>query len=202
MIIFGSKATPVSSETIQFNCSSCNTPNSVQMTVFQKYSDIFWIPVFPIGKTGMTQCTHCKQVLEKKEFNPFLRSSYEMVKAKSKTPLWTFSGLVLLVALFILGGITSNRNAEQNAQFIAAPQRGDVYEIKLDNKQYTLYKVENIVGDTVFVLAHEYESNKRRGLSDLKKRGDLAYFPEPFSILKSDLEAMLESNEILDIDRK
>ena len=150
----------------------------------------------------MTQCTHCKQVLEKKEFNPILRSSYEMVKAKSKTPLWTFSGLVLLVALFILGGITSNRNAEQNAQFIAAPQRGDVYEIKLDNKQYTLYKVENIVGDTVFVLAHEYESNKRRGLSDLKKRGDLAYFPEPFSILKSDLEAMLESNEILDIDRQ
>ncbi|SMD42886.1 hypothetical protein SAMN00777080_1453 [Aquiflexum balticum DSM 16537] len=89
MIIFGSKATQVASETINEKCASCGTPNSIQMTVFQKYAHVFWIPSFPMGKTSITQCSHCKQVLEKKEFSRNLNTNYEILKSKSKTPIWT-----------------------------------------------------------------------------------------------------------------
>ncbi|MCS4436686.1 zinc ribbon domain-containing protein [Aquiflexum gelatinilyticum] len=202
MVVFGSKATEVATETIQDKCANCGTQNSVQMTVFQKYAHVFWIPFFPIGKTGLTQCSHCKQVLEKKEFPVYLRSNYEILKQKGKTPVWTFSGIILLFFFFILGGIVSKQREEKNLMLIASPQAGDIYEIKIDYKQYTLYKVENIEGDTVFVLLNEYETNKRRGLSDSKIRRDESFSGETFPILKTDLKMMVEDGEIMDIERK
>jgi hypothetical protein len=202
MIIFGSKATPIATETIKGKCAHCGTQDSVQMTVFQKYADLFWIPFFPIGKTAVTQCSHCKQVLEKKQFNIDLINSYERIKANSKTPVWTFSGLGLLVVLFFVGGIVSEQRNAKNTELIAHPQAGDLYEIKIDYKQYTLYKVESISGDSVYVLINDYETNKRRGLEELKQKGDEAFYTKPFSIHKDELKVMLEEGEVLDVERK
>lgn len=202
MVVFGSKATEVATEVIQDKCSNCGTQNSVRMTVFQKYAHVFWIPFFPIGKTGLTQCSHCKQVLEKKEFPVYLRSNYETLKLKGKTPVWTFSGIILFIAFFIFGGIMSKQREEKNLMLIASPQAGDIFEIKIDYKQYTLYKVEKIDGDTVFVLLNDYETNKRRGLKDLKIRRDESFSGESIPILKPDLKMMLDEGEIMDIERK
>ncbi len=202
MVIFGTKATQVATEIIPYNCAHCGTQNSIQMTLLQKYAHIFWIPFIPIGKTAATQCMHCKQVLEKKEFSSYLQNSYDSIKSKSKIPIWTFSGLLLFAALIIVGGISSKQSDERNAKLIAEPKVGDIYEIKVGYKIYTLYKVGNIAGDTVFVLANQFETNKRRGLSDLKRKGDLAFINEPLPIHKADLKNMLEKREIVDIDRE
>jgi phage FluMu protein Com len=202
MIIYGSKATQVATENINDKCPNCGTQNSIQMTVFQKYAHVFWIPFFPIGKTAATQCSHCKQVLQKKEFTGNLNNDYETLKSNSKTPIWTFSGLALLTALIIWGTISGKQNDEKNAKLILTPQKGDIYEIKKDYKQYTLYKVENIAGDTVFVFVNQYETNKITGLSGLKNKGDEAFIQEPLPILKKELKVMLDKGEIIDIDRK
>jgi hypothetical protein len=202
MIIYGSKATQVATENLSDKCSSCGTQNSIQMTVFQKYAHIFWIPFFPIGKTGATECSHCKQVLQKKEFTENLNSSYETLKSNSKMPIWTFSGLALLSILIIWGVKSNNETAEINAKLILTPQKGDIYEIKKDYKQYTLYKVNNVAGDTVFVFVNQYETNKITGLTDLKNKGDEAFIQEPLPLVKTELKSMLEKGEIIDIDRK
>jgi hypothetical protein len=202
MIFFGTRVTQVATEKIAYECPNCGTKNSVQMFVFQKFAHVFWIPMFPMSKTVVTECSHCKQVLRKEEFPPRFRDSYEILKSKSKTPIWTFSGLVLFAIFLVVGGIRSNQNKERNAELILSPQKGDVYEIKLDYKQYTLYKVDEVVGDTVFVLPHQYEINKRSGIKDLKMRGDDDFVLERFPILKEELKIKLEEGEIMNVDRK
>ena len=201
MIIYGSKASHMATENVNETCSGCGTPNSLLMTVFQRYAHVFWIPVFPIGKVGVSQCSHCKQVLQKKEFSRNLSTSYEALKSKTKTPIWSFSGLAVLTVLIAWGVVTGKQNDEKNAAFILAPQHGDIYEVKNDRKQYTLFKVESVVGDTVFVLPNQYETNKISGLSDIKLKGNEAYVSEPLSILKAELKGMLDKGEIIDIDR-
>lgn len=202
MIIFGSKATLVATENLLDKCPNCGTERSVQLAVFQNYAHIFFIPLFPMGKTGATECAHCKQVLRKKEFPDQVRRSYTNLKSASKAPLWTFSGLGLLAIFIVFGGIMSKQKDEKNAAWILAPQEGDVYEIKLDYKQYTLYKVHEVVGDTVFVMPNEYETDKIKGLRAMKNKGDAGFVQEFFPLLKEDLKIMLESGELLDIDRK
>ncbi|WP_057937970.1 zinc-ribbon domain-containing protein [Algoriphagus resistens] len=86
----------------QIQCQHCHTAGSMTMSVFGKYAHFFWIPLFSIGKTGGTQCNHCKQVLRKRELSPQLKTTYQELKSATKTPVWYFSGLILLSALIVL----------------------------------------------------------------------------------------------------
>jgi hypothetical protein len=201
MIIYGSKATELATESLSGKCESCGTAKSVQMTVFQKYAHIFWIPFFPMGKTGITYCSHCKHSLEKKEFNALLMQDYETLKIQSKMPIWTFSGLAILAALITWGVMISKQKDAENEKNISTVQRGDIYEIKKGYKQYTLYKVEKVNSDTVYMLIHQYETSKITGLTELKNQGDKGYAEGSVPMLKSELKAMLDKGEVIDIER-
>lgn len=72
---------------------------------------------------------------------------------------------------------------------------------KLGNGHYTLFKVDEVVGDTVFLFMNEYETNKLRGLSELKRKGDKAFIHEPLPMLKEELKVRLKDGEIIGIER-
>jgi hypothetical protein len=202
MIVYGTKNKELAKEIITDKCPNCGTQNSIDMHVFQKYAHVFWIPFFPTGKTGVSQCDHCKQVLKLKEMPASLKDDYENIKARFKTPLWMFSGLALVAALVAIGIISEKQKGEKNAKFIHAPVAGDIFEIKTKESQYTLYKVDEVNGDSVFVRINNYETNKATGINDLKKKGDSVYSEEAYGFSKNELKQMLEKGEIMDIDRK
>lgn len=199
MIIYGSRNKELANEHLADKCHNCGTQNSVVLHLFQRYAHVFWIPFFPIGKTGVSQCSHCKQVLKGKEMPPPLRASYENLKAHTRIPVWTFSGSVLLAILIITAIISDRKNDERNAKLILAPQSGDIFEIKIKNNGYTLYRVEEVKGDSVFVQANNYGTSKITGLDDLKNKG---YSAEVFGFSKSELKQMLDKGEIVNIDRE
>lgn len=82
-------------------CPSCGFQNSLQISVFQRYVHVFWIPTFPIGKTGYTQCVYCKQVMTQKEMPASLQMTYKEAARCTKTPIWMFSGLILAVLMVL-----------------------------------------------------------------------------------------------------
>ena len=102
MIIYGWRATQVANESIAESCPSCKNQNALQMFVFQRYAHIFWIPMFPIGKSGASQCGHCKQVLKSKQMPADVKLAYENVAAQAKIPYWTFAGLAIIAVLVIM----------------------------------------------------------------------------------------------------
>lgn len=198
MIVYGSKSKELAKEIVTDKCPNCGAQNSIDMHVFQKYAHVFWIPFFPMGKTGVSQCDQCKQVLKLKEMPSYLKTSYENLKSPTKTPIWMFSGLALAAVLVAVGVFFDKKNDEENAKLILIPQRGDIFEIKTQDKQYTLFKVDQVQGDSVFVQVSNYETNKITGLSDLKKKD---YSEEVFGYSKTELKQMLEKGEIIDIER-
>jgi len=202
MIIYGTRGTLLATTTIFEDCVGCKAKNSVQMFVYQQHAHIFWIPTFPIGKTGATQCMQCQLVFKKKEFSPSLKSHYEHLKSNQRTPLWTFAGLGIIAILITIGIIVGKQNDERNAKIILSPQKGDIYEIKISDERYTLYKVDRVVSDTVFLLPNQYETNQMTGLSELKDKGDQNFATEPFPLMKTELKRLLETGEIMDIDRE
>lgn len=130
MIFYGSKATKIGTESLFDKCSNCGTSNSMEMVVYQRYAHIYWIPFFPIGKTVGTYCSHCKQVLPNKEFSDTLKISFSNLKAASKTPVWTFTGLALAAVLIVWGVSMSKQKDQQNAALIVDPRKGDIYEVR------------------------------------------------------------------------
>jgi len=198
MIIYGSKSKELAKEHITDKCPNCSTPNSITIYVFQKYAHVFWIPFFPMNKIGASQCDHCKQVLKQKEMPAALKSDYERLAKQAKTPVWMFAGLAL-VALLIITGIISDKNKDaKNARLILTPQAGDIFKIKAGDNQYTLYKVEEVAGDSVILHQSNYQVNKETGLDELKNK---AYSNDLYSFSKKEIKAMLDKGEIIDIDR-
>ena len=201
MIIYGTKAKEISKEILTDKCENCGSQNSIYLHVFQKYAHIFWIPFFPIGKTAVSQCEHCKQVLKLKQMPDNIEMSYENLKGQSKAPVWMYSGIALVAILITIGVIADKQNDAKNAKLILAPKKGDIFEIKTKDNQYTLLKVEDLKGDTIYVRFNNYETDKRTGFSKLKSKGDSSYSEEIEAVNKSDLKSMFDKGDILDIDR-
>ena len=105
MIIFGTRSTTIGTEPSKTKCRNCETENSTWIVMFQDYFHIFWIPTFPLWKSAVSSCTHCKQALTHKEFNANEKSAYEKIKLNAKTPIWMYSlliGAVTFIALAVL----------------------------------------------------------------------------------------------------
>jgi hypothetical protein len=183
-------------------CPNCGNHKTLEMHVYQKYAHVFWIPFFPIGKTAVSECNYCKHVLKLRQMPDSLSRAYHNLKGQTKTPLWTFSGLVLLAVLITVGVVSDRKNNEKNARLISSPKSGDVFEVKTKENQYTLYKVEDIEGDSALVRINQYETNRATGLADLKTKGESAYSDDLYSFSKTELRIMLENGEILDVERK
>jgi len=202
MIIYGIKAKLLKSEISNDTCPNCNTANSIQMNVFQRWAHIFWIPFFPIGKTGVSQCLHCRQVLKLKEMPASLKLSYDNLKTQTKIPVWTFAGCFLIVIGSIFFLISEKQKAKKENQWVLSPQKNDVFHIKLKNDHYTLYRVNKVSGDSVYLALNKYESDREDGLDDIAAKGDTAYDSAQEGIAKPFLVEMAKEGAILDIERK
>jgi hypothetical protein len=201
MIIYGSKA--VHLKAIQpkaLTCPSCNTQGSTVVSVFRRHAHIFWIPLFPIGKKGFSQCQHCKHVIEPKEMPESFRREYEFLKDDSKGPAWQFVGLGIIAVLIALIAYTSGENAKQELAYIETPQEGDVYEYKIENGSYSTLKVIGTSKDSVFVTPNDYVINKMSQLHKIDKAENYADFS--YGVSKNRLKEMYDSGEIFDINRR
>src|SRR5687767_980352 len=135
MIVFGTRVKLLGTKPTTETCNNCGTQHSVQLSIFQKYAHVFWIPFFPLGKIAVSECNHCKQALRTNEFPPSTRLAYDNLKRESKTPLWMFSGLALVAVFVIFTSYESKQNHKKNAALIEAPAKGDLFEVKTQDNQ-------------------------------------------------------------------
>lgn len=201
MIIYGHRA--VHLKTIQPNhlvCPNCGSKGTIQLSVYRRHAHVFWIPFFPIGKKGISQCQHCKHVMEVKEMPEDVRRAYNELKSESRGPIWQFTGLFLLALLFPLGAWFSSQEKKTERSYIQSPQVGDVYEYKIESNRYSTFKVMELKQDSLVVVHNEYETDKASGTNDINKEENYDK-GEWYSIPKSSIREMYEKGEIFDVNR-
>jgi len=201
MIIYGTRATQLAKVTISDSCPQCQSNNTLDLYVFQRYAHIFRIPFFPVGKTGVSQCAHCKQVLRLREMPSPLRSAYTTLADKKKMPPWTFAGLALIGVLILGSLVQSRRHDARTSERVKAPQAGDILEVRKSMSLYTLYKIAEVRPDSVAVLPLLYSVDNPSGLSKLES-GSYGYADEPKMYSRENLSVLLHAGEILDVIRK
>ena len=83
-------------------CPHCNNL-TLYAVVFQKLAHFFWMPIFPMGKTGVTSCGHCRQVLKESDIPVQIKPAYQQAKLSAKTPITAYWGALVLIILIIIG---------------------------------------------------------------------------------------------------
>ncbi|RSK48757.1 hypothetical protein [Hymenobacter rigui] len=199
MIIYGYRSSHLLTESVSGECLACSAPSGMRMSVFGRYAHIYWIPLFSIGKVGASECGHCRQVLKPKEMDTGLRQTFQELKQRAKVPVWHFIGLAVVAALIIWGLIASSNNHRANQTFITAPHKGDLYHVRTDNGHYSLWKVQDVTGNTVKLLANNYEIDNEGKVQSLNQPE--YYASDPLELTRYDLKIMLEKQEIVDVER-
>ncbi|MET4108230.1 hypothetical protein [Hymenobacter sp. UYP22] len=199
MIIYGYRSSHLLTEPVAGECSACSAPNALRMSVFGRYAHLYWIPLLAIGKVGASECGHCRQVLQPKEMSASLRQVFQQLKARAQAPLWHFAGLGALVVLAGWLLVHNSNNQRDNQAFVSTPHRGDLYHVRTNNGHYSLWKVQDVTGNAVRLLANNYEIDNETKVQELNRPENFA--ADPLELTRYDLKIMLEKQEIVDVER-
>jgi hypothetical protein len=203
MILYGRKAKSLGTEAIIGKCGNCGNQNTMQMSIVQTYAHVYWIPMFPTGTEAVTECYHCKQVLREAQFTPQLREEYKEVKARLGRPIWAYTGLMIIGVVIVIGLLVNAFNSRRTASLLDNPKKGDVYEVKLTSDSYTLYRIIDVIGDSVvYFQVNEYETNQKDGLEDLKRKYGDTYMPDTIGFTIKAFQSLHDEGKILGVDRR
>ncbi|MBS9462768.1 zinc-ribbon domain-containing protein [Flagellimonas sp. 389] len=110
IFFFGIRATKVKERKLKRTaCPNCQTQDSFTVSTFSKYFHFFWIPIIPLFKTHVAECSNCKKTYSKAQFTPKMLKSLENENRidPAKRPLWQGCGCILLVVVFaVLFGLS------------------------------------------------------------------------------------------------
>ena len=111
-MIYGWRGAKIGSYDIKnTTCQYCKNVEPQRVTEFGKYVHVLWIPLFPIGKTKVAECTHCLRTIEEKDFPNNLRTNIASQANSVKRPIWHYLGLLIIGGLIgmsiILGGLAA-----------------------------------------------------------------------------------------------
>jgi hypothetical protein len=199
MIIYGSR--PAHLKTVQpsIPCSSCGQTGTLTLSAYSKHAHIFWIPLFPIGRLGISQCAHCKLALDDAGMAGDLKREYHNLKAETRVPIWQFSGLAVIVVIIALITYSGKEDEKKQLEYVADPAVGDIYKYKTETGNYSILKVVAVSADSVFVSPNEYETDRMSGVYKLDKAENYPDFS--YGISKNQIKQMHAASDIYDIDR-
>lgn len=201
MVIYGTSRPKIkTAKSATGICPNCKSQFTLSYTIYRKHVHLFWIPIFPLKKKGLSECSNCKNILNEKEMPESLKAELNEIKADAKGPIWQFAGLLLILLLSIWIYQNDGEKTAENLSFIQNPQVGDVYKYKVRRGAYSTMKVVSVSSDSVFILFNEYESNKVMGIPKIEKSKN--YSDEVFGMSRASLLEMHTDGDLFDIDRK
>lgn len=82
-------------------CPNCNSENSTKISILGIYKHLLQIPFLSGGKTGISNCNDCKTKFNLNCMPASIKLAYFELKETSKTPIWFFSGLIVIKTLVL-----------------------------------------------------------------------------------------------------
>ena len=198
MIVWGTNLIRSGKKVMAGNCPNCDAVKSVEISNYQGYIHIFWIPFIPSAKLSTAKCNQCGKTWEPNDLPDLSNPGVMSLKDAVQSPLWTFSGLLLVLMLIAWGIVYFQIDDKWDAKQVLYPKSGDIYEIKTEEGNYTLYKVEMVIPDVVFVRPSMFEVDKAAGLYKLEEE---AYSDSIYPIRIATLKQMYDKGELLEIER-
>ena len=200
MIVYGSRSSHLKSEQLRNAvCPNCETMGQMTARVYGSHAYVFWIPFFPIRKSGQLDYQHCHRGFKPEHLDERATTEYNNFRATVKTPLWKFAGIGL-AALFIGAGTYSNTMTAQKVHhMVANPVMFDKYTFKTETHYYSTFIVVEVFEDSIYVNYNDYETDKKSSLKDI----DLAknYDKDLYVLTNAELTEMNSSGKIEDIER-
>lgn len=199
LFIHAVKKKALKTELVFDACMDCSSHNSLELTVYQRYFRVFWIPVFPLGKTGSSKCSFCGEELKIKELPSSLQIAFENLKSECKTSPYYFIGSLIFLFMFAIAIASIEEDREGYVNYYSIAKSNDVIELRDEDYLITWYKVEQVKKDTLFVRKSSLKAKKVWKSFALKRSLDTSFSKQLYPIAKQEFLQWNTDSKIMEI---
>lgn len=164
MIFYGSNSSNFQTGKIKKEtCPHCAANLEMNYSVYGRYSNIYRISFFPIGKEKIIECNSCKASYNLKDLSYKIKQKLRQEQDKNpiKTPI-THSSLSFLIGIGIaIGVFFSFKSDSETKEFANKPKVGDTFYETTAQGKFSTSKITEISKDSIFVLQNNLESESR-----------------------------------------
>lgn len=125
LIFFGLGGSKLRQRKISGNtsCPNCKSENSFIAATFGRYFHIFWIPIFPLYRENIIECSICKESYNEDELPKEIKEALASEAASNpvKRPSWHYFGCFItlisvlgFVLLTVIVGLSNNMGKKEN----------------------------------------------------------------------------------------
>ncbi len=198
-MIFGQNSKQLKQDSLIDVCSNCKKIAKIDIHVIQKYAHVFWIPTFPMEKLAISHCNNCGFTFKTHQMPPSIKAIAYKLEKESKTPIELWTGLGIFGFIFVLGFFQAALRILKSQNNLNDPKINDVVEVKI-NQGFTLYRIDSIVRDSVFVCVNNYGASSQEALNKIKEKN--SFSNKTLSFSNQNFKGMFFSGEIINVDRK
>lgn len=201
MLVFGKRKIRIAKEVLQEACSECSMPNAVELSVYQNYGHLYWVPTIPMGKRYISRCKLCGDEHEWDVLpDDISLKRYDFQNKISRTPFWVYSSLYAIVLIVSLLVFLFKDRDKKDILLLSKPAVGDQYDIRI-NGNYSFCEVEKVFEDSVYLRYSKGEVRKWTKIDLLKEVGEMGMKDEIEVVSKQDLIQMKNSRKIISVER-
>lgn len=204
MIFYGTNSSNLDSGTLQnVQCPHCDNVTTFSYDVFGRYAYVYWIPFFPLGKTSVAECSHCKATYKIDNNVPEIKKAFDrkMEVNPVKTPIKHFS-FSFILGIIVVGSILYGMKTDSDtSDFAQAPKVDDIYLEVTTSGKYSCSKITKVTKDSIYVMQNNIEYDKKSGVSKLVD-GTEGAFDMPYQMsVKEYQDLVKEGKTIYEVKR-
>lgn len=160
MIVWGSNTLDIESRDLGAACKVCDT-GRVSLAAFQQVFTVYWIPIFPLKKIKQIVCPTCTTTYPLEAYSEYLNPR----ETKFKTPLLSYLGLIIIVAICFIGYISVVNSEKRITEFKNNPTVGSYFIFKSSENDseaapYAFAKIDNVTPGKIIVYYSKYSYSK------------------------------------------
>ncbi|MEO5776012.1 MAG: zinc-ribbon domain-containing protein [Flavobacterium sp.] len=184
------------------HCDYCDEDSEMEYNFLQKYFHLYWIPLFPLKKKTEVSCENCGHLFQNKEITKDITQKLNRVKDRypTRTPVWAFSGIIILVLFFTWAFWQSGRHEVVEGDYIKNPKKGDIYFLNFTPGNYTTLRIDKVDKTNVYYTLNDtsvYKYTKVFFIED-----DKYYTNKKGIYTRQKIEDFYKKDSIISIKRK
>nr|WP_315178174.1 zinc-ribbon domain-containing protein [uncultured Flavobacterium sp.] len=202
MVLIGTRDSKIKNgKIITVECPKCESKASITYNVYSRYTHITLIPIFPVSKIIDLECNNCKEIFGYENLSEDIKIKLQNEKEINilKTPIWMFSGLIILVGYITFWMYTNIQTNDKTNVFIQNPILGDVYNLKFTNGYYSTMRIDQVTKDSVYATQNDYDAYLPYEVDEIDKPEN--YTNRKVKYSKKDLIILHQEDEIFSITR-
>lgn len=156
--IYGAYQTAVDSYRPKgIKCFNCNSSNQIVVEKLFKVFHLMYIPIFSNRSNNIFTCKSCNNEFNLRDLDIDSKKYYEQYKSRKRTPLWLFSGPILI--LIALGWFGYSQISKENEMLnrLSNGNQSQIIEYETYNGKYTSLKTLRITSDSIWLNYNEFE---------------------------------------------